>query len=54
LLTKTALCGQLLGSARKSSSAADDASNSPFKQIIIAIGAGAKVSLSAFEHLLRL
>ena len=33
--------------------AAGDASNSPFKQIIIAMGDGAKASLSAFDYLLR-
>lgn len=33
--------------------AAGDATNSPYKQIIIAMGDGAKASLSAFEHLLR-
>ncbi len=33
--------------------AAGDATNSPFKQIIIAMGDGAKASLSAFEHLMR-
>ncbi len=33
--------------------AAGDATNSPFKQIIIAMGDGAKASLSAFEHLIR-
>ncbi len=33
--------------------AAGDASSSPFKQIIIAMGDGAKASLSAFEYLLR-
>ncbi len=33
--------------------AAGDATTSPFKQIIIAMGDGAKASLSAFEHLIR-
>lgn len=33
--------------------AAGDATNSYFKQIIIAMGDGAKASLSAFEHLMR-
>ena len=33
--------------------AAGDASSSPFKQIVIAMGDGAKASLSAFEYLLR-
>ena len=33
--------------------AAGDASTSPFKQIIIAMGDGAKASLSAFEYLIR-
>ena len=33
--------------------AAGDATDTPFKQIIIAMGDGAKASLSAFEHLIR-
>jgi len=33
--------------------AAGDATTAPFKQIVIAIGDGAKASLSAFEHLIR-
>ncbi|MES2907630.1 MAG: alkyl hydroperoxide reductase subunit F [Pseudomonadota bacterium] len=33
--------------------AAGDASTTPFKQIIIAMGEGAKASLSAFDHLIR-
>ena len=33
--------------------AAGDATTAPFKQIIIAMGDGAKASLSAFEHLIR-
>jgi len=33
--------------------AAGDATNVPFKQIIIAMGEGAKASLSAFDHLIR-
>jgi len=33
--------------------AAGDATTSPFKQIIIAMGDGAKASLAAFEHLIR-
>ena len=34
--------------------AAGDATTTPFKQIIIAMGEGAKASLSAFDHLIRL
>ena len=34
--------------------AAGDATNVPYKQIIIAMGEGAKASLSAFDHLIRL
>ena len=33
--------------------AAGDATTTPFKQIIIAAGDGAKAALSAFEHLIR-
>ncbi|QLI80193.1 alkyl hydroperoxide reductase subunit F [Chitinibacter fontanus] len=33
--------------------AAGDASTTPFKQIIIAMGEGAKASLAAFDHLIR-
>jgi NADH-dependent peroxiredoxin subunit F len=33
--------------------AAGDATTTPFKQIVIAIGEGAKASLSAFEYLIR-
>jgi alkyl hydroperoxide reductase subunit F len=33
--------------------AAGDATTTPFKQIIIAMGEGAKASLSAFDHLIR-
>ncbi|MBI2381736.1 MAG: alkyl hydroperoxide reductase subunit F [Gammaproteobacteria bacterium] len=33
--------------------AAGDATTAPFKQIIIAMGEGAKASLSAFDHLIR-
>lgn len=33
--------------------AAGDATTSPYKQIIIAMGEGAKASLSAFDHLIR-
>jgi alkyl hydroperoxide reductase subunit F len=33
--------------------AAGDASTTPYKQIIIAMGEGAKASLSAFDHLIR-
>jgi len=34
--------------------AAGDCTTVPFKQIVIAIGDGAKASLSAFDHLIRL
>ena len=33
--------------------AAGDATTTPFKQIVIAMGEGAKASLSAFDHLIR-
>ena len=33
--------------------AAGDATTAPYKQIIIAMGEGAKASLSAFDHLIR-
>ena len=33
--------------------AAGDATTVPYKQIIIAMGEGAKASLSAFDHLMR-
>lgn len=33
--------------------AAGDATNSPFKQIIIAMGSGATASLGAFDYLIR-
>ncbi|OIQ90854.1 alkyl hydroperoxide reductase subunit F [mine drainage metagenome] len=33
--------------------AAGDATNSPYKQIVIALGDGAKAALSAFDHLIR-
>jgi alkyl hydroperoxide reductase subunit F len=33
--------------------AAGDATTVPYKQIIIAMGEGAKASLSAFDHLIR-
>jgi alkyl hydroperoxide reductase subunit F len=33
--------------------AAGDATTTPYKQIIIAMGDGAKASLSAFDHLIR-
>ncbi|HVI92234.1 MAG TPA: FAD-dependent oxidoreductase, partial [Dongiaceae bacterium] len=32
---------------------AGDATTAPYKQIIIAMGEGAKASLSAFDHLIR-
>jgi alkyl hydroperoxide reductase subunit F len=34
--------------------AAGDATTTPFKQIIIAMGGGATAALSAFDHLIRL
>jgi alkyl hydroperoxide reductase subunit F len=34
--------------------AAGDATTTPFKQIIIAAGEGAKAALSAFDHLIRM
>jgi alkyl hydroperoxide reductase subunit F len=34
--------------------AAGDVTTTPFKQIIIAMGEGAKASLSAFDHLIRM
>ncbi|MFL6705262.1 MAG: alkyl hydroperoxide reductase subunit F, partial [Paraburkholderia graminis] len=33
--------------------AAGDVTTVPFKQIVIAVGEGAKASLSAFDHLIR-
>jgi alkyl hydroperoxide reductase subunit F len=33
--------------------AAGDVTTTPFKQIVIAMGDGAKAALSAFEHLIR-
>ena len=33
--------------------AAGDVTTVPFKQIVIAVGEGAKASLGAFEHLIR-
>jgi NADH-dependent peroxiredoxin subunit F len=33
--------------------AAGDVTTTPYKQIIIAMGEGAKASLSAFDHLIR-
>jgi NADH-dependent peroxiredoxin subunit F len=33
--------------------AAGDATTTPYKQIIIAAGDGAKAALSAFDHLIR-
>ncbi|MCC6880054.1 MAG: hypothetical protein IT511_09685, partial [Rhodocyclaceae bacterium] len=33
--------------------AAGDATTVPYKQIVIALGEGAKASLSAFDHLIR-
>ncbi len=33
--------------------AAGDATNTPFKQIIIAMGSGATASLGAFDYLIR-
>jgi alkyl hydroperoxide reductase subunit F len=34
--------------------AAGDATTTPFKQIVIAAGEGAKASLSAFDYLIRM
>jgi alkyl hydroperoxide reductase subunit F len=34
--------------------AAGDVTTVPYKQIVIALGEGAKASLSAFDHLIRL
>ena len=34
--------------------AAGDATTTPYKQIIIAMGEGSKAALSAFDHLIRL
>jgi alkyl hydroperoxide reductase subunit F len=34
--------------------AAGDATTTPFKQIVIAMGEGSKASLAAFDHLIRL
>jgi alkyl hydroperoxide reductase subunit F len=34
--------------------AAGDATTTPYKQIIIAMGDGAKAALSAFDHLIRM
>ncbi len=33
--------------------AAGDVTTVPYKQIVIAVGEGAKISLSAFDHLIR-
>ena len=33
--------------------AAGDVTTVPFKQIVIAVGEGAKAALSAFDHLIR-
>lgn len=33
--------------------AAGDATTTPYKQIVIAMGKGAKAALSAFDHLIR-
>jgi NADH-dependent peroxiredoxin subunit F len=33
--------------------AAGDATTTPYKQIVIAVGEGAKASLSAFDYLMR-
>jgi alkyl hydroperoxide reductase subunit F len=33
--------------------AAGDVTTVPYKQIVIAVGEGAKASLSAFDHLIR-
>ena len=34
--------------------AAGDATTTPYKQIVIAMGEGAKAALSAFDHLIRM
>jgi alkyl hydroperoxide reductase subunit F len=34
--------------------AAGDATTEPFKQIVVAMGAGSTAALSAFDHLIRL
>jgi alkyl hydroperoxide reductase subunit F len=34
--------------------AAGDCTTTPYKQIVIAMGEGAKASLSAFDHLIRM
>lgn len=51
-------CGEIEVDANGATSArgifaAGDATTTPFKQIIIAMGEGAKASLSAFDHLIR-
>jgi len=50
--------GEIVVDARGATSvpgifAAGDATTTPFKQIIIAAGEGAKAALSAFDHLIR-
>ena len=50
--------GEIIVDARGQTSvpgvfAAGDCTTVPFKQIIIAMGEGAKASLAAFEHLIR-
>lgn len=50
--------GEIVVDARNATSvpgvfAAGDATTVPFKQIVIALGEGAKASLSAFDHLIR-
>ena len=50
--------GEIVVDARGATSvpgvfAAGDVTTVPFKQIVIAVGEGAKASLSAFDHLIR-
>lgn len=57
LLEKTRM-GEIIVDAKGATSvpgifAAGDATNVPYKQIVIAAGDGAKAALSAFEHLIR-
>ena len=50
--------GEIIVDARGQTSlpgifAAGDVTTVPFKQIVIAVGEGAKAALSAFDHLIR-
>ncbi|WP_417781093.1 FAD-dependent oxidoreductase, partial [Stutzerimonas xanthomarina] len=50
--------GEIIVDARGETSlpgifAAGDVTTVPYKQIVIAVGEGAKASLSAFDHLIR-